>query len=323
MAGAFDDLAAGEAAGAAAAGAAPPRAFWIAAIAAFGSTRFMRCVSFCEAMTLPEILSLPVMNSFCGSALPFDMATKSSSESSSVTSAGAVPAVTEPAPFLRSTLHDVSGPLRWNWKMVPTLPTRSAFFSMVSRIATKTSALPSDAGSTAAAGAAAGVAAGAAPPRALMMASIAAFGSTRFMRCVSFCEAMTLPLIFSLPVMNSFCGSALPFTIARKSSLESSSVTSAGAVPAVTEPAPFLTSTLHDVSGPLRWNWKTVPTLPTRSAFFSMVSRIATKTSALAERRRVERRGGRGGLRFGGRRRGLGRGLRGGDLGVELDGARC
>jgi hypothetical protein len=71
--------------------------------------------------------------------------------------------------------------------------------------------------------------------------STALLGSSLLRNC-SFCEAITLPLIFSLPVVNSFIASALPCVSARKSSCESSSVHSPESPPDFTEPAPLRSS---------------------------------------------------------------------------------
>ena len=69
---------------------------------------FCKNSSFCEAITLPEILSLPVVNSFIGFALPDTIAWKSASLSSSVHSGRAVsPADT--LLCLRSTVYALSG----------------------------------------------------------------------------------------------------------------------------------------------------------------------------------------------------------------------
>jgi hypothetical protein len=86
-----------------------PTRFFISAITRSGVI-FFRKPSFCDAITSPEIFSLPVENSFIGSAWPVAMAMKSASLSSSV-HFGAVPApaVTEPGGVPRSIVHTLSG----------------------------------------------------------------------------------------------------------------------------------------------------------------------------------------------------------------------
>jgi hypothetical protein len=88
------------------------------------------------------------------------------------------------------------------------------------------------------------------PPaaRALMAACLACSGSI-FCRNDSFCDAITLPLIFSLPVVKSFIGSDLPVVMSMKSASLISRVQSAAPWPSVTEPLPVFRSITHAESG--------------------------------------------------------------------------
>jgi hypothetical protein len=61
----------------------------------------------------------------------------------------------------------------------------------------------------------------------LIAACLGLLGIHLLQERLSFCEAMTLPLIFSLPVVNSFIGSALPVVMSMKSASLISSVQSA------------------------------------------------------------------------------------------------
>ncbi len=93
---------------------APPR-FFIRSITSSGGI-FFRNSSFWDAMMSPEILSLPVLKSFMGSALPVHMSMKSPSLSSRVHWGFWVsPAVTPPGAFLTSIVHTLSGALSLNW----------------------------------------------------------------------------------------------------------------------------------------------------------------------------------------------------------------
>ena len=65
---------------------------------------------------------------------------------------------------------------------------------------------------------------------------------------------MRSPLIFSLPPMYSFIGSALPLVIAMKSASASSSVQSAAEAPAFRLPGAVLRSSVHALSGPVSLN---------------------------------------------------------------------
>src|SRR5213078_3192702 len=82
------------------------------AAARFGSS-LRRNSSICDAITLPEILSLPVENSFIASALPDVMSRKSRSAISSVVSAAASPGLTLPPAVLTSSTHGAPPIFHW------------------------------------------------------------------------------------------------------------------------------------------------------------------------------------------------------------------
>jgi len=109
----------------------PPsaRAFATAAFACSGSI-FWRKSSFCDAITSPVILSLPVENSFIGFALPDDMSRKLLSEMIRVQSAFCVsPSSTAPAPFFTSRVQALSGSVSLNRKVLPMVDTNSGLRS--------------------------------------------------------------------------------------------------------------------------------------------------------------------------------------------------
>src|SRR5258706_14583076 len=93
----------------AAAGAPAPVRFFVSANTISGVS-FFKKPSFCDAITSPEILSLPVENSFIASAWPVAIAMKSASLISSVQAAlPTAPSCTAPGGVDRSTVHCASG----------------------------------------------------------------------------------------------------------------------------------------------------------------------------------------------------------------------
>src|SRR5690348_15046237 len=99
----------GSAAGAAAAGAAPadaPPVRLVVSARTISGVIFLRKPSFCDAITSPEILSLPVENSFIASAWPVAIARKSASVISSVQpGVPATPSLTVPGGVVRSIVQ--------------------------------------------------------------------------------------------------------------------------------------------------------------------------------------------------------------------------
>jgi hypothetical protein len=89
--------------------------------ATISGVSFFKNDSFCDAITSPAILSLPVENSFIASAAPVAIARKSASLISSVHLApAAAPSATLPAPLARSIVHADSGPASLNANVVRT-----------------------------------------------------------------------------------------------------------------------------------------------------------------------------------------------------------
>jgi len=98
-----------------------PRRLSISALTLSGVILF-RKLSFCDAITSPVILSLPVENSFIASAFPVAMARKSASDIIKMHPALPwAPGFTDPAPSLRSRVQVLSGPVSLNWNSVFTL----------------------------------------------------------------------------------------------------------------------------------------------------------------------------------------------------------
>ncbi len=132
-----------------------------------------------------------------------------------VAAAASVPSRTAPW----SMTQALSGPLTLNCSTPPSSPASPGLAPSRSPMPLNSAgALASFFAAGAAAGAAAaGAAAGAAPPPNLpaAMASLRAASRSIFCMNDSFCEAITLPLIFSLPPLNSAIGLALPDAIAR------------------------------------------------------------------------------------------------------------
>ena len=106
-----------------------PRSLATTSAPRFGSI-FFRNISFCEAMMSPPIFSFFSVQSFIGSALPAVIATKSASERSRMQSPVSPPEVTAPLPFLRSTVHALSGFERRNRNVLPISFASAGFCSM-------------------------------------------------------------------------------------------------------------------------------------------------------------------------------------------------
>ena len=97
----------------------------------------------------------------------------------------------------------------------------------------------------------------------------------------SFCDAITLPLIFSFAAVKSFCGSALPVDHREKSASESSRVhVGARRRPRRHEPLPFFTSTVHALSGLVSLNWNDVADLADEARRSSRCSRAMTANAS-------------------------------------------
>ena len=191
--------------------------------------------------------------------------------------------MTEPLPFFRSTVQALSGAERRKRKVLPISAASPAFCSMWSRMTPNASALVGSPASCppATADAPAGpTPAVPAAPRSLPTTSAARAGSI-FLRNMSFCDAMTSPEILSFFSVQSFIGSALPATIARKSASESSSVQSALSPPWTTEPLPFFRSTVHALSGPVSLKRNVLPISAARLGLRSTWSPMIAKASAL------------------------------------------
>ena len=169
--------------------------------------------SFCDAITLPLIFSLPVVNSFIASALPCVMSRKSALGDleravrgglARLDAAGAGLEIEHPRRAADLPLVDDADLAR----------RARGSASRYSAITANTSAVVG-----VVVGRDAGGRRGAPrqPPPVRFCVSASTISGVSFFRKPSFCDAITSPEIFSLPVENSFIASAWPVAIAMKS----------------------------------------------------------------------------------------------------------